>query len=219
MRFRKRQCDICVYVMAGRIIVVVCLCHVAKALLVAPSLQGVEEKLASTCGFRCLSFLEAKSVLLEEGEGNNASRSGALLQAVAGNAAGQLKQASSLASAQFAVSPARVVAISGVPCSTPAACALKTLEANKCNYGRIALQSAYNELNVATHVLGVLVSSLCGCLHSGHVSTCAMSSLPATCTFPYTVYAKAFAGSIEVWEAVKASTQTCILHGSDSVFE
>ena len=217
MRFRKRQCDSCVLVMAARIVVLVCLFHVAAALLVAPSLQGVEEKLASTCGFRCLSFLEAKSVLLKQGEGSNASRSSALLKAVAGDAAGQLKQASSLASAQLAVSPTRAVAMSGVPCSTPAACALKTLGANKCNYGRIALQSAYNDLNVATHVLGVLVSSLCGCLHSGHVSTCAMSSLPATCTFPYTVYAKAFAGSIEVWEAVKASTQTCILHGSDIV--
>ena len=68
-------------------------------------------------------------------------------------------------------------------------------------------------MNVATHSLGVLVSSLCGCLHSGHVSVCAMRGVPAVCTFPYNVYAKAFAGSAQVWEAVKASTATCILHG------
>jgi hypothetical protein len=49
------------------------------------------------------------------------------------------------------------------------------------------------------------------------VSTCAMRYVPQVCTFPYTVYAKAFAGSAQVWEAVKASTKTCVLHG-DAAF-
>ena len=108
---------------------------------------------------------------------------------------------------------------SGVPCSSPSACAMKTLGANRCNYARVALQQAYNELNVATHALGVLVSSLCGCLRSGHVVACALRGVPAACAFPYTVYSKAFAGSVQVWEAVKASTSTCILHGDAGLLQ
>ena len=91
------------------------------------------------------------------------------------------------------------------------------MAANKCNYARVALQGAYNELNVATHVLGVLVSSLCGCVHAGHVSTCALRTLPPVCAFPYTVYSKAFAGSVQVWEAVKASTKKCIIHRDPAI--
>ena len=96
---------------------------------------------------------------------------------------------------------------------------MKTLGANRCNYARVALQQAYNELNVATHALGVLVSSLCGCLRSDHVVVCALRGVPAACAFPYTVYSKAFAGSVQVWEAVKASTSTCILHGDAGLLQ
>ena len=95
--------------------------------------------------------------------------------------------------------------------------AAKAMAANKCNYARVALQGAYNELNIATHVLGTMVSSLCGCVHAGHVSTCALRTLPAVCAFPYTVYSRAFAGSVQVWEAVKAATKKCIIHRDPSI--
>ena len=98
------------------------------------------------------------------------------------------------------------------PCATPAACALKERAANKCNYGRLALLSAYNEVNVLVHVLSAVISTLCGCVHVQSVSHCMLQQLSPTCAFPYTVYSKAFAGSVQLWEAVKASTNKCGVH-------
>ena len=192
------------------------LCHVSGALAVTKlPLELAEADLARTCGGRCVSFLHTRVALSQAS--SNATRHQALFADVAAEVGRRLDEALALAAP---VGPARVAAAAaapaGIACATPASCALKALGANKCNYARVALQQAYNELNVATHVLGVLVSSLCGCLHSGHVSTCAMRSVPQVCTFPYTVYAKAFAGSAQVWEAVKASTKTCVLHGDVS---
>ncbi len=207
--------------MSPRLCACLCLCRVVSALVVAPQrqpaqpLRDAEAVLARTCGGQCLAFLDARSALLGREGAVNASEH-ALLGAVAADVDRRLEQATGLvaahASAKRGGAPG-VVATSGVACSTPASCAMKALGANKCNYARVALQQTYSELNIATHVLGVLVSSLCGCMHSGHVSSCAMRSVPPACTFPYTAYAKAFAGSAQVWEAVKASTQTCIIHG------
>lgn len=171
-----------------------------------------ETALARTCGGQCLAFLHRRSVLAAAAA--NTSRDEAVLGAVAAEVSQRLDETYALTApgvASHVLAP--VAAPAGIACATPASCGLKALGANKCNYARIALQQAYNELNVATHVLGVLVSSLCGCLHSGHVSVCAMRSVPQVCTFPYTVYARAFAGSVQAWEVVKASTQTCVLHG------
>ena len=215
--FRRR----CLFAMSLRVLACVWLCRAASALMVAQQqlgdLSGAEAVLARTCGVRCLAMLHAKSALVQQGgaKPGNATQNHALLGAVAEEAGRTLEAAVGLVAAQGSARREESVASapSGVACSTPAACAMKTLGANKCNYARVAMQQAYDELNVATHVLGVLVSSLCGCLHSGHVSICAMRTVPATCTFPYTVYAKAFAGSAQVWEAVKASTATCIIHG------
>ena len=218
VRHFRRQC---LFAMSLRVLACVCLCRAASALLVSQRVVGdlssAEATLARTCGVQCLALLHAKSALLQHDDVNtaNASQSQELLGAVAEEAGRTLKAAVGLVAAQGSARREGSVASapSGVACSTPAACAIKTLGANRCNYARVAMQQAYNELNVATQVLGVMVSSLCGCLHSGHVSICAMRAAPATRTFPYTVYAKAFAGSAQVWEAVKASTETCILHG------
>ena len=177
-----------------------------------PAMDLAEASLSRTCGLQCVAFLHTRSALAPAQA--NASRDEAVLAHVATEVGRRLDEAFALTAPSAAKQvSASLAAPAGVACATPASCALKALAANKCNYARVALQQAYNELNVATHVLGVLVSSLCGCLHSGHVSTCAMRSVPQVCTFPYTVYAKAFAGSVQVWEAVKASTQTCVLHG------
>ena len=209
----RRVARRCFPVMLRCLVHLVALCKVSSALaLTTPPVELAEAALARTCGGQCLAFLHTRSVLASASA--NTSRDEAVLADVAAEVGRRLGEAFALTApgvaAHVSASPATPT---GIACATPASCALKALGANKCNYARVALQHAYNELNVATHVLGVLVSSLCGCLHSGHVSTCAMRSAPQVCTFPYTVYAKAFAGSVQVWEAVKASTQTCVLHG------
>ena len=102
-------------------------------------------------------------------------------------------------------------------CGSPAECELRELAVNKCNYGRAALQNTYNSLNVVAHVLGSLVSSLCGCIHVEHVSHCILQNVLPMCTFPYTVYSKVFAGSVQVWEAVKASTKSCMMHRGPAI--
>jgi hypothetical protein len=110
------------------------------------------------------------------------------------------------------VSMHRGAELADTPCDTPAACAMKEREANRCNYGRAALLSAYNDVNVLVHVLSAMVSTLCGCVHVQQVSHCALHQVPQSCVFPYTVYSKAFAGSVQLWEAVKASTSRCSVH-------
>ena len=187
--------------------------------------------LAKSCGVSCISLLESLAAQLNAtAEGSGSAAGFDLLKLVAGNVDQSLVRAKKLA-VGTATSPlansalqhrrirgaSKAFASENVPCATPAACAMKAMAANKCNYARVALQSTYNELNVATHVLGVLVSSLCGCVHTGHVSTCALRSLPSACTFPYTVYSKAFAGSVQVWEAVKAATKKCIIHRDTAI--
>ena len=72
--------------------------------------------------------------------------------------------------------------------------------------------AAYNDVNVLVHVLSAMVSTLCGCVHVQQVSHCALHQVPQACVFPYTVYSKAFAGSVQLWEAVKASTSRCSVH-------
>ena len=106
----------------------------------------------------------------------------------------------------------RGAGLAGTPCATPAACAMKEREANRCNYARAALLSAYNDVNVLVHVLSTMVSTLCGCVHVQQVTHCALHQVPQACVFPYTVYSKAFAGSVQLWEAVKASTSRCSVH-------
>ena len=190
--------------------------------------HGAAGPLATSCGISCTSLLQTTLAQLNrsaEGNGVAAAAGSDLLRLLAGNVEQSFARADDLAKASTGSSSAKislrnrglrgqsqVFASDNVPCATTAACAIKAMAANKCNYARVALQGAYNELNVATHVLGVLVSSLCGCVHAGHVSTCALRSLPAVCAFPYTVYSKAFAGSVQVWEAVKAATKKCIIH-------
>ena len=187
--------------------------------------------LAKSCGTRCTSLLETLVAQLNDTAEETGSTAGFdLLKLLAGNVEQSLARAQVLSERPAASLLAKgavrhrhirgaseAFASENVPCATPAACAVKAMAANKCNYARVALQSAYNELNVATHVLGVLVSSLCGCVHTGQVSTCALRTLPPVCTFPYTVYSKAFAGSVQVWEAVKAATKKCIIHRDPAI--
>ena len=186
----------------------------------------VARSLAKTCGQPCETLLH--DLLREQASNGTSGQTGAeinvhTLTSLASNVEQALARAREVIGAPVAPlgrlrgRGPTAVASQSVGCATPKACALKAMASNRCNYARVALQSAYNELNVAVHALGVLVSSMCGCVHTGHVSACALRTLPAACTFPYTVYSKAFAGSVEVWEAVKASTKRCMVHGDPAV--
>ena len=49
----------------------------------------------------------------------------------------------------------------------------------RCSYGRLALQSAYEALNVGVHVLGVVTSLACGCVSTPTSQViCAMENVP-----------------------------------------
>ena len=193
--------------------------------------SGAGGSLAKSCGASCTSLLQTMVAQLNRtADAPSGAENFDLLSMLAGNVEQSLARAKDLASSPTGSTLAKAASrhrsfrgesrafeSENVPCATPAACAIKAMAANKCNYARVALQGAYNELNVATHVLGVLVSSLCGCVHTGQVSTCALRTLPPVCAFPYTVYSKAFAGSVQVWEAVKAATKKCIIHRDPAI--
>ena len=57
-----------------------------------------------------------------------------------------------------------------------ASCALVQAFANKCNYARVSLQQSYEAVNVATHVLGVMVSAACGCVLWDRLPACCKES-------------------------------------------
>merc|ERR1719507_531405 len=116
---------------------------------------------------------------------------------------------------QFALSSRGTV--TDTACWGGASCALASFVANKCNYGREALQSAYQGLNVAAHVMSALISVLCGCVAVGGKAMCILANVPETCIFPYTVYSKVFSGSVQLWKAVKASTKSCQVRGDVTV--
>ncbi|CAJ1371375.1 unnamed protein product [Effrenium voratum] len=103
--------------------------------------------------------------------------------------------------------------LSDVACSSTTACKLKSFLANVCNYGRVALQTVYQVVNVVVHIMAVLITLLCGCLHILTVSFCVLQGIPPICIFPYNVYSKINTASTQIWEAVKATTQFCMLHG------
>jgi len=105
----------------------------------------------------------------------------------------------------------------GVPCFGFASCKLKSLLANKCSFKRSALQSTYQALNVAVQILGTVTSLLCGCINVGPVATCVLGNVPAVCGFPYSAYSSAFSQSVSLWEAVKAATKSCMVHGEASI--
>jgi CPW-WPC domain-containing protein len=165
------------------------------------AIKRAEDALSKTCGPKCLSVFRAhaSASALPEALGQAAAHAER-----SRNAAKQWLDVSGEASAS--------VASGGTPCATPAACAVKSLGVNRCNFARAALQKTYEELNTATHVLGTAVSSLCGCVRVGDVSSCLLKSMPAACAFPYEVYSKAFSTSVSVWEAVKAASVKCAVH-------
>ena len=165
------------------------------------TLRRAQDSLAKTCGSKCVQFLQ---------QGVEDQQHNALLPVTLGAAVANAERATS--GAQQWLDAAQGGATPKQPCASAASCAIKSLGANRCNYARAALQKSYEDLNVATHVLGTVVSSMCGCVRIGDVSSCLLKSMPANCAIPYTVYSKAFSTSVSVWEAVKAASVRCTLH-------
>ena len=189
------------------------------------AIAEAEVTLARECGNECVAVL--RSVVNASGTDPNVFDNGGndvfVLNSMSRHGLDQMEKAHDLmqsvsVKAQALTSP-NVGQMRGkdTACGTPAECELRELAVNKCNYGRAALQNTYNSLNVAAHVLGSLVSTLCGCVHVEHVSHCILQNVPPMCTFPYTVYSKVFAGSVQVWEAVKASTKSCMMHRGPAI--
>lgn len=166
------------------------------------TLRRAQDSLAKTCGSKCVQFLQ---------QGVDGQQRQTMLPPTLGAAVANAERAASSAQ-QWLDAAAQGRAATKQPCASAASCAIKSLGANRCNYARAALQKSYEDLNVATHVLGTVVSSMCGCVRIGDVSSCLLKSMPANCAFPYTVYSKAFSTSVSVWEAVKAASLSCSLH-------
>lgn len=103
------------------------------------------------------------------------------------------------------------------PCNSQTLCSIDGLIANKCSYMRKGMQLAYQGLNLAVHVMGVLITVLCGCLFVFTQAKCVLFAVPPICIRPYSVYSKAFSGSVQMWESVKSMTKTCIMHGSPMI--
>merc|ERR1712083_500129 len=102
-------------------------------------------------------------------------------------------------------------------CGSEASCKMKSLIANRCSFGRDALQTTYQTFNLMAHTMGSAITVLCGCLFVNDQATCALQSVPPVCIFPYSVYSQIFASSIQLWEAVKAATRTCMVHGDAAI--
>merc|ERR1712061_322907 len=84
--------------------------------------------------------------------------------------------------------------LADTPCNSQTLCTIDALVANKCSYMRQGLQLAYQGLNIVAHVMGVLVTLLCGCIFVAGGARCVLSFLPPICIRPYSVYSKAFSG-------------------------
>jgi len=183
--------------------------------------EDVLSSLRSTCGNECLDLWKMAAT-------SNSSEHGPLygtlvslatmaqrkIQAEAPEAHPSFAEHQEHPGSKLSAAAAHVAGTSDdTACESSASCQLKSLRANRCNYPREALQATYQGLNLAAHTLGSAVSVLCGCSFVSDKVACALQTVPQVCVFPYSVYSQAFAGSIEAWEAVKAATKSCMMHG------
>jgi hypothetical protein len=156
-----------------------------------------ESILRSDCGEVCVASLH--DMLGAMDFAHNASDKGTFLKIFADKALQQVEHAERLQKS-FHVSMEAAVQKRGTKqsllggilstdtaCASNAACKLKSMMANKCKYGREALQLAYQGLNIAAHVMGVVITLLCGCLFVHSTAVCVLQSVPPICIFPYNV--------------------------------
>lgn len=192
------------------------------------TLRDAEAILRKDCGESCVEVLRA--IAFPEGARGNATWA-SILQDITNEGmrqagmSGRLEVASAMAarvshvgrvsdhaSSGSAALPA--LFMNGVACGSKTACLIKSMLANKCNYGRVGLQMAYKGVNIVVHIMGVLTSLLCGCLYVHRAAVCVLQVVPPVCTFPYSVYSKLFKVSQQLWESGKSVTNVCMVHGS-----
>lgn len=100
-----------------------------------------------------------------------------------------------------------------VACASDVSCKVAQLLGNKCSYVRQTLLLVYQAVNIVVHTVTVVISVLCGCLYVHNQAVCVLSGIPPMCSLPYNLYNALFAQSVQLWEAVKASTSMCQLQG------
>lgn len=188
-------------------------------------LAHLRNLLAKQCGEQCVQIWNAvlASPAVRNASGTEAMWGSALLE-LANGVKEQADESMELMAqvahgnlkSEVSASVAGIVG-PNVACHGSASCKLKSLLANKCSIKRSALQSTYQALNVAVQILGIVTSLLCGCVNVGPVATCVLGNVPAVCGFPYSAYSSAFSQSVSLWEAVKAATKKCMVHGTSSI--
>lgn len=227
--------------MRGRAAIVILplwLCLFGSALAERPlktwskALQQTEEVLRKDCGERCVEVLhklvgapELRNATDDSGESALNLLADRLTQQA--NDAEHFRQ--SFAKSTTATSSAKShdkgkllqpmmlnmkMILADTPCNAQTLCSIDALVANKCSFRRKAQQLSYQGLNVVVHVMAVLITMLCSCMYVIGAARCILSLIPPVCQRPYSVYSKAFSQSMGMWETVKASTKTCIIHGS-----
>lgn len=88
---------------------------------------------------------------------------------------------------------------------------------NACSFARVGAEFAYQEVNKIVNGLGKVVTGMCGCIMVQKVTVCALAAIPEVCTFPYAGYSALWAASVQMWETVKATTNSCKVVGHPSV--
>ncbi|CAK0813894.1 unnamed protein product, partial [Prorocentrum cordatum] len=139
----------------------------AAAVIATREAARAEDAFQKSCGGACAQAFEALAgaspavapTAVDVNDALVALATQSLLQARRATQHAGLKLAASRRASGSSPSPG-----SDTACATPARCRLKEAMANRCNYGREALQATYEGVNAAAHVMGSLISSLCGCI-------------------------------------------------------
>ena len=204
--------------------VVGCVAALSSNPFTGERLQAMERDLATSCGQPCV---EAFHDTLHELNSQKLGDSQAWLHGItklmenveqqAHARSAQIATRTSMLQTSKSQSTLATTGSGSAVCNSEASCALVQAFANKCNYARVSLQQSYEAVNVATHVLGVMVSAACGCTYSGTQAACLLQGVPPTCVFPYMVYSRVFSASNELWEALKGSTKSCTMHGDPRI--
>ncbi|UVC49422.1 hypothetical protein MACK_003253 [Theileria orientalis] len=99
------------------------------------------------------------------------------------------------------------------PCSTQAGCDKLEMLMNLCSYIRGGTSFAYDIFATMVHVLGNMLSVLCGCIFVGPAQVCLLKNFPYTCRIPYPAFSQLFQSTYGVWELVKITTNLCRVYG------
>ena len=105
-----------------------------------------------------------------------------------------------------------------VPCYGTASCMLAEKAINACNFGRVLTMINYQTVNINAHILNVISSLLCACVYVGDSGICLLAGKAFPICEQYHKSASSmFQSSVSSWEAVKAVTRKCAIHGDPKV--